>query len=419
MIRPWIPIRHLCAAASTAPSASTISKSVGVGVGVGAAAASPRYVTRLEELRNKLKEEDQSKSPEQAGLEGLKYDKHPHQSYMLGSQLNFRMTKLDATQTESEVSRSLSPSSSLEPTPALLERTDAYQKPQKPTWLKVNPAGDHTNVSDFERLKKDLRGLKLHTVCEEAKCPNIGECWGGGTATIMLMGDTCTRGCRFCNIKTAKQPPPLDPNEPYNVAKAIAQWGLKYVVLTSVDRDDMPDGGSGHLADTVKNLRKFAPGLLIEMLAPDFQGNLEHTSAVLNSGLDVYAHNIETVERLTPFVRDRRAKYRQTLNVLEYAKKTRPDIISKTSIMLGLGESRDEIQQTLQDCRNSGVEVVTLGQYLRPSKRHLKVEQWVTPEEFEYWKQEAESMGFLYVASGPLVRSSYKAGEFYLEGLLK
>jgi len=350
----------------------------------------------------------------------LNNDKHPHQNYVLGSHLKFKTQAQDQASNVQNIHHvDNQEEEQQQHVHGSFNRTDAYEQPQKPKWLKVQPAGDHINVSDFSRLQSDLRGLKLNTVCEEARCPNIGECWGGGTATIMLMGDTCTRGCRFCNIKTARSPPPLDQDEPHNVAKAIAQWGLKYVVLTSVDRDDREDGGSEHLAETVRNLRKFAPELLIEMLAPDFQGSTQHTATVLNSGLDVYAHNVETVERLTPFVRDRRAKYRQSLSVLEYAKKARPDILSKTSIMLGLGETKEELWQTLKDCRNAGVEVVTLGQYLRPSKKHLKVEQWVTPEEFDYWKQEAESLGFLYVASGPLVRSSYKAGEFYLEGLLK
>lgn len=298
-------------------------------------------------------------------------------------------------------------------------RTDAYEDPAKPSWLKVRPPGDHAAEKEYKRLRASLRGLGLSTVCEEARCPNIGECWGGGTATIMLMGDTCTRGCRFCNVKTARQPPPLDPLEPQKVAQAVAKWGLKYIVLTSVDRDDIPDGGSIHIAETVRQLKVAQPDLLVETLSPDFQGQEDCVDRVAASGLDVFAHNVETVERLQRVVRDRRAGYKQTMRVLERSREVRPDVVTKTSIMLGVGESEQEVRKTMQDMLDVGVEVITLGQYLRPSKRHLKVEQWVTPEEFEAWKAEGERMGFAYVASGPLVRSSYRAGEFFLESLIK
>lgn len=302
---------------------------------------------------------------------------------------------------------------------AIPSRTDAYEDPTKPRWLKVRPPGDHKAEAEYRRLKNSLRGLKLATVCEEARCPNIGECWGGGTATIMLMGDTCTRGCRFCNIKTSRAPPPLNPDEPDNVAEAVSRWGLKYIVLTSVDRDDIPDGGSQHIGRTVRLLKQRQPELLIETLAPDFVGVHDHIDTVATSGLDVFAHNLETVERLQGVVRDRRAGYKQSLKVLERAKEVAPQVVTKTSLMLGVGESGPEIRQTMRDCLNAGVEVITFGQYLRPSKRHLKVEQWVTPEEFESWRIEGEKMGFSYVASGPLVRSSYRAGEFFLEAMIK
>ncbi|CAN8063995.1 unnamed protein product [Agarophyton chilense] len=301
---------------------------------------------------------------------------------------------------------------------AIPSRTDAYQHPSKPPWLNVRPPGDHHAHAEYQRLRKSLRGLKLSTVCEEARCPNIAECWGGGTATIMLMGDTCTRGCRFCNIKTARAPPPLDPHEPHNVAAAVAKWGLKYIVLTSVDRDDIPDGGSSHIARTVQCLKQHQPDLLVETLSPDFGGHQRYVDTVVTSGLDVFAHNVETVERLQSVVRDRRAGYEQSLNVLRRAKSVRPHVVTKTSLMLGVGESESEVRQTMRHCLDAGVEVITLGQYLRPSKRHLKVEQWVTPEEFDAWKLEAQKMGFSYVASGPLVRSSYRAGEFFLESLI-
>lgn len=234
----------------------------------------------------------------------------------------------------------------------------------------------------------------------------------------MIMGDQCTRGCRFCAVKTSQTPKPLDPNEPEHVAQAIAKWGLDYVVLTSVDRDDLPDGGAMHFAETVRTLRKRSKAL-IECLTGDFQGKLADVHTVAESGLHVYAHNVETVEELTPQVRDRRATYKQTLSVLEYVKKTFPHVITKSSIMLGFGETDAQIQQTLADLRGVGVDCVTLGQYMRPTKRHKKVSEYVRPEKFEEWRKVGERMGFAYVASGPLVRSSYKAGEFYIKNLLK
>ncbi|KAH9857923.1 lipoic acid synthase [Lenzites betulinus] len=298
--------------------------------------------------------------------------------------------------------------------------------PRLPAHLKTTiPKG-----ASFSKIKKDLRGLGLHTVCEEARCPNIGDCWGGkegateaegkrgATATIMLMGDTCTRGCRFCSVKTSRAPAPLDPHEPENTAEAISRWGLGYIVLTSVDRDDLADGGAHHFAETIMKIKQKAPHILVEALTGDFAGNLEHVSLVAKSGLDVYAHNLETVEALTPFVRDRRATFRQTLKVLEHAKKEGARV-TKTSIMLGVGENEAQVMDALRELRKVDVDVVTFGQYMRPTKRHMKVERYVEPAEFDRWKQIAEDMGFLYVASGPLVRSSYKAGEFYIENVLR
>ncbi|XP_020286355.1 lipoyl synthase, mitochondrial [Pseudomyrmex gracilis] len=288
-----------------------------------------------------------------------------------------------------------------------------------PPWLKTEiPIG-----KSYSRIKEQLRQLRLSTVCEEAKCPNIGECWGGGThgtatATIMLMGDTCTRGCRFCSVKTARTPPPLNAEEPVNTASAIADWGLDYVVLTSVDRDDLKDGGASHIAATVKEIKKKS-NILVECLVPDFRGDEDCVATIVNSNLDVFAHNIETVERLTPFVRDRRARYRQSLAVLKAAKKFNPDLITKSSIMLGLGETEEEIEQTMRDLREIGVDALTLGQYMQPTKRHLKVIEYVTPEKFKIWENVGNEMGFLYTASGPLVRSSYKAGEYFLTNILK
>ncbi|KAJ6446850.1 lipoyl synthase, mitochondrial [Purpureocillium lavendulum] len=292
-----------------------------------------------------------------------------------------------------------------------------------PEWLKTPiPAGN----DNFKKIKSDLRGLGLHTVCEEARCPNISECWGGSdksaaTATIMLMGDTCTRGCRFCSVKTNRAPAPLDPHEPEHTAEALARWGLGYVVLTSVDRDDLADGGARHFAETIRKIKHKKPSLLVEALTGDFRGDLDMVKIVADSGLDVYAHNIETVEGLTPYVRDRRATFRQSLKVLKHVKDVRgkEGIITKTSIMLGLGEQEQEVMDALRELRKADVDVVTFGQYMRPTKRHLKVEKYVTPDEFEMWRQRALDMGFLYCASGPLVRSSYKAGEAFIENVLR
>lgn len=288
-----------------------------------------------------------------------------------------------------------------------------------PSWLKVPiPKG-----KSFHNVKKDVRELKLATVCEEAKCPNIGECWGGkkseATATIMLLGDTCTRGCRFCSVKTNRKPAAPDPMEPENTAEAISRWELGYVVLTTVDRDDLVDGGARHLAETVQKIKQKAPQILVEVLGGDFRGDLSMVEILADSGLDVYAHNLETVEALTPHIRDRRATYRQSLAVLERAKQTNSSLITKTSLMLGFGETDDQVLQTLRDLREIGCDVVTFGQYMRPTKRHMKVVEYIKPEKFDYWRDTALDMGFLYVASGPLVRSSYKAGEAFIENVLK
>lgn len=289
-----------------------------------------------------------------------------------------------------------------------------------PLWLKT-PIPDGPS---YKKIKADLRGLNLHTVCEEARCPNISDCWGGSsksaaTATIMLMGDTCTRGCRFCSVKTSKAPPPLDPHEPEHTAEALSRWGLGYVVLTSVDRDDLADGGARHFAETVMKIKSKSPSILVECLTGDYAGDLEMVTLVANSGLDVYAHNVETVEALTPQVRDRRATFRQSLSVLEAAKAARTELITKTSIMLGLGETEEQVWETLRELRKINVDVVTFGQYMRPTKRHMPVHEYVTPDVFELWRQRALDMGFLYCASGPLVRSSYKAGEAFIENVLK
>jgi len=276
---------------------------------------------------------------------------------------------------------------------------------RKPEWLKVSlPSGEA-----YGQVKKMVKEAGLHTVCEEAHCPNIGECWSRGTATFMLLGHICTRGCRFCAVDTGNPLGRLDALEPLSVTRSVMLMDLKYVVLTSVDRDDLPDGGAAHYAQTVLEIKKAMPLTRVEALTPDFQGNFKHVQTVLDAGVDVYAQNIETVERLTHPVRDIRAGYRQTLSVLEYAKKSRPEVFTKTSLMLGLGETREEIVQTMRDIRAVGVDVLTLGQYLRPTQHHLAVERYVTPLEFAELRDVALEMGFLEVVSGPLVRSSYRA----------
>jgi len=285
----------------------------------------------------------------------------------------------------------------------------------KPEWLKVRaPSGDNYN-----RIKEMLGELKLATVCQEAKCPNIGECWSGGTATFMLMGEVCTRGCRFCNVKTGNPKGAIDPFEPEKVAYSISQMDLEYVVITSVDRDDLPDQGSDHFARTVSTIKKLAPKLIVEILTPDFRGDKSLVDHLTESKPDVFAHNIETVRRLTPSVRDPRAKYDQSLQVLKWVKEKDPTRYTKSSIMLGLGETDEEVLETLKDLRAVGCDVVTFGQYLQPTQRHLKVIEFITPEKFKHWQDVAESMGFLYVASGPLVRSSYRAGEFFMKGMVE
>jgi lipoic acid synthetase len=282
---------------------------------------------------------------------------------------------------------------------------------RKPGWLRVDvPGGER-----YQKVKETLRGLRLHTVCAEAHCPNVAECWGGGTATVMLMGDVCTRGCRFCNVKTAAAPPALDPDEPRHLAEAIAQLGLDYIVVTSVDRDDLPDGGAGHFAQAIRHLREI-PALLVEVLTPDFRGDAAAIRTVGEAAPHVFANNIETVRRLTPVVRDGRAGYHQTLGVLARMKREFPGVVTKSSIMVGLGEEDGEILETMKDLRAAGVEILTLGQYLRPSAWHLPVVEYVKPDEFAAWREAGLGLGFRYVASGPLVRSSYRAAELFLRG---
>jgi lipoic acid synthetase len=274
-----------------------------------------------------------------------------------------------------------------------------------PTWLRA-PLG---SGAEFAAVKQIVREHRLSTVCEEAKCPNIGECWNAGTATIMLMGSVCTRACRFCAVDTGNPRGWLDAEEPQNVARSVELMGLKYVVLTSVNRDDLDDGGSAHYAAAIRAIKLRNPATAVEALTPDFQGVLSDVYTVLDSGLDVFAQNVETVRRLTHPVRDARAGYEQTLGVLRAAKAYRPHVLTKTSLMLGLGETDDEIQETMVDLRAAAVDILTLGQYLRPTPNHLSVERFVTPAEFDRYRQRALALGFLECVSGPLVRSSYRA----------
>jgi len=286
---------------------------------------------------------------------------------------------------------------------------------RKPDWLKIRPPSG----GSYKEIKKTLRAYRLHTVCEEARCPNIHECWGGGTATIMLMGDVCTRGCRFCAVASGHPQGRLDPLEPWKVAKVLCEWGLDYVVLTSVARDDLPDGGAAHFAETVRIIKEQHPHMLVEVLIPDFRGRIESLREIVGSRPDVIGHNIETVERLTPKVRDRRASYRQSLWVLEKLKALDPACYTKSSIMVGLGESEAEVLQAMKDLRSAGVDILTIGQYLRPSKRHIEVQEYLPPERFARYRELGEKLGFLYVASGPLVRSSYRAGEYFIASILQ
>lgn len=281
-----------------------------------------------------------------------------------------------------------------------------YQR--KPEWLKVKlPEGQ-----DFKEIRDNLREKGLSTVCEEAKCPNISECWSARTATVMILGDTCTRACKFCHVKTGNPKGFLNPEEIENTSKMVALMNLRYIVITSVDRDDLPDHGASHFAAVVERVHKDHPETKVEVLIPDFAVIPERMHTLAQSNPFVIAQNIETVRRLTHPVRDPRAGYDKTLDALEFYKKNYPHIQTKTSIMVGLGETWAEIQETLEDLRGRGVDIVTFGQYLQPSKRHLAVERFYTPEEFQELKRMALKLGFKFVASGALVRSSYKAGDF-------
>ena len=276
---------------------------------------------------------------------------------------------------------------------------------KKPAWLRVKAEFN----PNFHKIKSQVNEKKLNTVCEEAHCPNISECWSAGTATFMLMGSVCTRACKFCSVDTGNPKGWLDLDEPMNTAKAVQVMGLKYVVLTSVNRDDLEDGGAEHFAQTVKLIKELNPGTAVEALTPDFKGLSSSIDTLVNCGLEVFAQNIETVERLTHPVRDIRAGYKQTLDVLAESKRINSKVLTKTSLILGLGETDQEIEETMDDLIKNKVDILTLGQYLRPTLNHLPIERWVTPEEFEIYREIGLKKGFLEVVSGPMVRSSYRA----------
>ena len=276
---------------------------------------------------------------------------------------------------------------------------------RKPSWLRAKMPGG----GKFKAVRENVREHRLATVCEESKCPNIGECWTAGTATIMVMGAVCTRACRFCSVDTGNPNGWLDPEEPANTARSVELMDLKYVVITSVDRDDLEDGGAAHYAACIAAIKQLRPQTGVEALTPDFDGRKHLVEQVIDSGLEVFAQNVETVRRLTHPVRDIRAGYEQTIGVLRHAKLHRPDVLTKTSLMLGLGETEAEIIQTMDDLRAANVDILTMGQYLRPTKNHLSIERYVTPEQFETYRQWGLEKGFLEVVSGPMVRSSYRA----------
>ncbi|RLF98899.1 MAG: lipoyl synthase [Thaumarchaeota archaeon] len=285
---------------------------------------------------------------------------------------------------------------------------------KKPPWIKVKlPAGEM-----YSRVRSVIRKYRLHTVCDEALCPNISECWGSGTATIMLLGDVCTRACKFCAVKTGNPRGYIDRDEPKRVAEAVKELNLDYVVLTSVTRDDLEDGGASIYAEAVRLIKEQSPKTIVEVLIPDFNNDLDALKTVVESGVDVVAHNIETVERLTPKIRDPRAGYWKSLRTLKIVKDLSKRIYTKSSIMLGLGEKDEEVIKAMRDLRSVGVDILTIGQYLQPTKHHLPVVEYVTPEKFEWFKEIGVKLGFLYVASGPLVRSSYRAGEYFIKHVL-
>src|SRR3989338_331345 len=302
-----------------------------------------------------------------------------------------------------------------------LAAESAHVYDRKPDWLKIRPP-----TETFSELKELVAHFGLHTVCQEAHCPNMSECWSGGTATFMVLGDTCTRGCKFCAVKTGNPKGIVNSGEPFMLAQCVRELNclggsnrIDYIVITSVDRDDLPDQGAGHFASCVREVKAAVPGIMVEVLTPDFRGSNECIRTVVGAGPDVFDHNIETVKRLQRSVRDPRANYEQSLSVLAAVKELNPRVFTKSSIMLGLGESEEEVVEAMRDLRAIDVDMLTLGQYLRPSSWHLPVSEYVAPETFNKLKVAGEALGFKYVAAGPFVRSSYRAGEFFVKSVLK
>lgn len=287
-----------------------------------------------------------------------------------------------------------------------------------PPWLTIRPPSG-SEVELFGKVSGALRDLKLYTICETGKCPNRAECWGSGTATFLLMGDMCTRRCHFCNCGTAAKGHELESDEPKKILDAVKRLGLSYVVLTSVARDDLPDQGSNHIAATIRAIKAEMPGVAVEALIPDFRGNAEFLANIVNSGVDVLCHNIEVVKELQKKVRDYRAGYEQSLSVLANAKKIRKGMVTKSSIMLGLGETPEQVGQAMDDLRSADVDALTIGQYLQPNQKCLPVHEFITPEKFEEYRKLGMQKGFKFVVAGPFVRSSYKAAEALAVGLIK
>jgi lipoyl synthase len=284
---------------------------------------------------------------------------------------------------------------------------------RKPAWLKMRLASG----PEFERVNRVVRSHRLHTVCTGARCPNMADCWGRSTATFLILGDTCTRNCRFCSVATDNPHGALDETEPQRVAAAVEELGLSYVVLTSVDRDDLPDFGAGLFADTIRYIKNKVPAVQgVEVLVPDFGGRDEHIRTVLDAGPDVFGHNLETVARLAPLVRDHRASYQRSLDVLQRARRLAPKMTTKSGLMVGLGESPDEVRQAFLDLRRDGCDIVTVGQYLQPDKRCLEVSRFYTPEEFAALEAMARDAGFRQALCGPMVRSSFNAAELAAAG---
>jgi len=295
-------------------------------------------------------------------------------------------------------------------------RIEIMEQKLKPQWLRIKLI----TTDNFTNIKNTIKNYNLHTVCESAHCPNISECWNTGTATFMLMGDTCTRACKFCAVKTGNPMKKLDIDEPKKLAFALGEIGLfDYVVLTSVNRDDLEDGGASHFAECIKGIKKYYPEIIIEVLIPDFNGDTTALRKIVDAKPEVVAHNIETVERLQKMARDPRASYNQSLKVLENVKKMNSGIYTKSSVMLGLGEKDEEVIKAMKDLRAINVDILTIGQYLRPTDWHIPITEFVEPQKFEYFKQKAVELGFLFCASGPLVRSSYKAGELFMRNIIK